>query len=80
MRHEANIFERRIDILIYLANATKPVTTNDILEDVTELDKNATNRLLKQFSQWGYVNTQRKWGGSLHSATQRTIDIFGRKN
>lgn len=54
--HESKtIFARRFEILLYAVRATDPVTTNIVLEDVVEADRQVIRDCLNDLVEYGLL-------------------------
>lgn len=72
-----NIFETRIEILLFILHSRKAVSRVELECNASYLTTCALNRLLVQFVEWGYLNKSKSSNGFLYSASEKTKQIFG---
>lgn len=75
-----NIFETRIEILLFVLNSRKPVSGIDLQCNASELSTCALNRLLAQFVKLGYLERTKRGNSFLYVASEKTKQIFGATN
>lgn len=75
MRNESiQMFENRLDILIYAANLGRAFTATEILEAVLDVQRDTVRRCLKDLTHAGYVH---RISITHFLATSKTKELFG---
>ena len=74
-----NIFMRRFEVLRAIVFAENGISTNEIIfmSDI-EGDRVVVNYMIRQFIEWGYVESVKFGGKHLHYPTQLGLDSFSK--
>lgn len=67
-------FEKRMDILVYSAYATKDVTVSNIIENVLNSTRDTIRACLKDLVDSGYLEKTSVW---TYRPTEKTKQLFG---
>lgn len=74
---DGTVFSTKLDMLIYMTFATKPVTANDVIEDVVSFTSVQVNRTLKEFVDLGFATRKRISNVNYYTATDKAKQLFG---
>lgn len=78
MKHSTLMrFEECLGVLVFVANANKPVSVSDLIESVTNLSRCRLNYLLPQFVAGGYLTRINHGTSYLYEPTGKTRELFG---
>ncbi len=69
-------FVSKLHVLIYILNATKPVSTFDIMEDVTDLSKSAVVNIINSLIDAGLVNSKQHGRIHYYAPTTQAKELF----
>lgn len=72
-----NIFESRINILLFVLHSRRAVSRVELECNASDLTACALNRILAQFVEWGYLNKSKGGNSFLYSASEKTKQVFG---
>lgn len=72
-------FEKKLDILMYIVHASKPVSRNDISIDATDLTLSSIVDALGTLIGCGLISTEIIDRKRFYSATEKAKQIFGVK-
>lgn len=69
-------FVSKLHVLIYILNATKPVATFDVMEDVTNLSKSAVVNIINSLIDAGLVNSKQQGRVHYYAPTKQAKELF----
>lgn len=72
-----NIFESRINILLFVLDSRREVSRVELECNASDLTTCALNRILAQFVEWDYLIKSKDGNKFLYSASEKTKQIFG---
>lgn len=72
-----SVFQRRLDILIYIAYADHEVGRSELQEFVTELTQPVLNSALRSLVEDGFLKSLHEKKHRKYIATDKTLQIFG---
>lgn len=72
-----SVFQRRLDILIYIAHADHEVSRAELQEFVTELTQPVLNSALRVLVREGFLKSLHEKKHRKYIATDKTLQLFG---
>lgn len=74
----SEIFERRLEILLFMAYATNETTVKEVHElATTDLTLAAVKKIVREFLEGGYIESRLSGGKLFYRPSKKSLQLFG---